>query len=1192
VIVKIFISSTSEDLKPYRLAAADIVQDAQSVPVSMEHFPADPRPVVQLVRDEIGKCDLIILLQAFRRGWVPTPEQGGDGQDSITGLEIAAADEMGKPVLAFLADDNWPGRLWDADPSARAWTTNFRNGLNRNAKFFKWEEDSKLPLFRALISQELANYRSQSSTPRNRAKWLSAEVTLLANTAEPYFPSEPYPLLQPYDNPHTFAGRDREIAKLSTLVRLPPLVLCLHAASGTGKSSLLLAGLVPRLRGEGYPVSIERAPWDAGLPNRLLRDILAPIDALADTDPDLPQKFAEAIAYAHELSGKTVVLILDQMDDILRSSENKDEVLARIGPLLAATAQRLPGVQRFACKWILSYRHEFHGEIRVWLQDVLIQARKTNRIGLDSLPHDLSDIQKSHDWPVPVMGKPAPGDVAGAQSVQAFLEAVQKPLALKDDAGRQRYPYVMDGAERLAARFARTRQEQPDAPLVPELQVILNHLIQSASSKTASNDGAITINVPTENFLDEEIKHALAHHLQRSLTAIFPPGRDTAASGTERTRVLLALRQLADSEGRRGAGLPESDLVRMLGPHGQSTIARLSSAEARLLVATDGVYSLSHDRLAEVIAEAVRNEASRGNLMLDQGLIDLQRSIGQKFALFESDPKDESALALSRQQRSMIASNIETLLFDGGRLSWWDASKAYHKRLQSRQIRMFAIASSIVAAVAVSVFTLMRPHIESSQTTYEISKANWTVTDEVAVAAVAGQEVLVWKRREPWEKHTRNIVQCPRFIVSDTARHVACVNSEGDVYVWPTESSMKFDTNRVLSGLAWPPDRRAVAQTLQFSPDGQKVLAVLPNGDVYLWDVSQGRSEKDLPVIRVATWDKPSFYGTVFVRFSPGSRWVAINDGEDHLFVFSADAKAPYSATPIAQSRQGSIFSGGIVSFSEDDQWVAWTDRYPPQPEERFRKVFVYAWRVGTSERILLRLPDPANEYDLRLKFSPGAKWLVGRQSFGPFVTWDTSRGSDQIGVLSAGKPPKDGRDRSTAIKFKGQWVAGTANDQKLHLWQPAKPVGLENQALFPGTYSEPTDPSVAFSKTGNMMTAVSPDNKLYVWPLGALTRFGEPMLRSYTGGRSQFSKDDQYLYSADDTNVYVGRVGSTMNLAAESSSRIQAIAVAPDAKTLAIFADNHLILVKRHMYIWGFPLWELDWPELEQPLRLQVNAG
>jgi hypothetical protein len=46
--LKVFISSTSEDLEPHRLAAMDVIRDAQWEPLGMEHFPADPRPIVQL----------------------------------------------------------------------------------------------------------------------------------------------------------------------------------------------------------------------------------------------------------------------------------------------------------------------------------------------------------------------------------------------------------------------------------------------------------------------------------------------------------------------------------------------------------------------------------------------------------------------------------------------------------------------------------------------------------------------------------------------------------------------------------------------------------------------------------------------------------------------------------------------------------------------------------------------------------------------------------------------------------------------------------------------------------------------------------------------------------------------------------------------------------------------------------------
>ncbi len=64
-------------------------------------------------------------------------------------------------VLCFLTDKKRPGDLWEDDAAARAWGKNFRDGLNRNAKFFRSEDDPRLPGFRALVSLELANHRNR-----------------------------------------------------------------------------------------------------------------------------------------------------------------------------------------------------------------------------------------------------------------------------------------------------------------------------------------------------------------------------------------------------------------------------------------------------------------------------------------------------------------------------------------------------------------------------------------------------------------------------------------------------------------------------------------------------------------------------------------------------------------------------------------------------------------------------------------------------------------------------------------------------------------------------------------------------------------------------------------------------------------------------------------------------------------------
>jgi tetratricopeptide (TPR) repeat protein len=66
---------------------------------------------------------------------------------------------------------------------------------------------------------------------------------------------EPYVGTRPFDREdfENFFGRDREAADLFSLVLAVPAVL-IYAASGAGKSSLLNAGLIPRLEKEGFQV--------------------------------------------------------------------------------------------------------------------------------------------------------------------------------------------------------------------------------------------------------------------------------------------------------------------------------------------------------------------------------------------------------------------------------------------------------------------------------------------------------------------------------------------------------------------------------------------------------------------------------------------------------------------------------------------------------------------------------------------------------------------------------------------------------------------------------------------------------------------------------------------------------------------------------------------------------------------------
>ena len=83
----VFISSTSDDLEPYRHAARDVALEQGLFPEMMETFTADASPTIDACQRRVRDADAVIMILAFRRGWVPSPEQGGDGLKSIVAWE-------------------------------------------------------------------------------------------------------------------------------------------------------------------------------------------------------------------------------------------------------------------------------------------------------------------------------------------------------------------------------------------------------------------------------------------------------------------------------------------------------------------------------------------------------------------------------------------------------------------------------------------------------------------------------------------------------------------------------------------------------------------------------------------------------------------------------------------------------------------------------------------------------------------------------------------------------------------------------------------------------------------------------------------------------------------------------------------------------------------------------------------------
>lgn len=109
-VFDIFLSSTSDDLKPFRNKVSETIERMRQASIRMETFGENPNTPLSVCKGKVESCDALIVIVGHRYGWIPSKRDGGDGIKSITWWEVEWAMKANKPVYAFLIDNNasWP----------------------------------------------------------------------------------------------------------------------------------------------------------------------------------------------------------------------------------------------------------------------------------------------------------------------------------------------------------------------------------------------------------------------------------------------------------------------------------------------------------------------------------------------------------------------------------------------------------------------------------------------------------------------------------------------------------------------------------------------------------------------------------------------------------------------------------------------------------------------------------------------------------------------------------------------------------------------------------------------------------------------------------------------------------------------------------------------------------------------------
>lgn len=372
---RIFLSSPS-DVGTERQRAEAVVQalDAEFKEIDLElvRWEDSVYRATSTFQDQIidpRECDLVVSLFWYRLGSPLPPQYDRPDGTSRSGTEyeferaigvatLAGDEELAEPPDVLVYRKTAP--LPDDSESTK---TEFRALENFWQRWFRDEEGHYLAAFDTFGDGDEFADRFE----RHLRRWLDEQRE---TTWDVSLQGSPFRGLEAFDESHSavFFGRSREVerarARLMAAAERGASSLLLIGASGSGKSSLMRAGLIPRLMvPDSTAPLVERwrrlviRPGELGtdVPTALTRslfrnDVLPGLEAtithqdLVDSLADKPAHAAEAIvtaldAWADQLAASEgrgrrpvtgLVVGIDQLEELFQLEENERERFLRI----------------------------------------------------------------------------------------------------------------------------------------------------------------------------------------------------------------------------------------------------------------------------------------------------------------------------------------------------------------------------------------------------------------------------------------------------------------------------------------------------------------------------------------------------------------------------------------------------------------------------------------------------------------------------------------------------------------------------------------------------------------------------------------------------------------------------------------------------------------------------------------------
>ncbi|MEU6012161.1 hypothetical protein [Streptomyces sp. NPDC047453] len=1092
----------------------------------------------------------------------------------MAGRRESPLDPSAGPV-ARLAFDLRKLRVEAGSPTYRVMAQRTGQGASTLSQAAAGERLPTLPVVLAYVEACGGDAEEWEERWRQAAAEAAAEPRAEDEDAEP-----PYRGLARFElaDAGLFFGRDELAERLFQQARSGRFT-AVFGSSGSGKSSLLRAGLIPRLRSPGrggpQPAAL-RVLTPGEHPLRAHAERLEPADGDGDT-----------------------WLVVDQFEELYTlctDSAERDEFIDR---LLAATdpASRL--------RVVIAVRADFlgrcaaHPQLTAALQDATVlagpmsrdelreaivkPAQKAGLIVERALTTRILDEVEDEPGALPLMSHALLETWRRRKGRALTLEAYQAAGGLHgaiartaEDARARLTPDQADLARRILLRLITPGEGTPDT--------------RRPAHRTELDFGNSTDTVIVLDRLARArlltLDHDTVYLAHEALITAWPRLRQWIDDARDRLRLH---RQLTE------AARTWNDLDRDPGALYRGT--RLTAAEETfcLQYAERDLTSLERDFLTSSATARRREEeaADRTTRRLRQFTVTL--SILLVLALTAgllawqqyraSEQQRQQALTAQRMALSrQLAAQSSSLLAANPDLASLLAVQAYQTSPTKE-----ATASLFVAA-ALPLQHRLTGHT-AAVGSVAFSPGGRTLASGSDDTAVRLWDPTTGKLRTTLTGHTA-AVESVAF--SPDGRTLASGEDDKTVRLWDVGTGHLRATLNVTD----------IVRSVAFSPDGRAVASGGDDGKVSLWDVGTGGLRATLTGHGGSVWA---------VAFSPDGRTLASGGGDGNVRLWNATTgKLRTTLTGHAQAVQALAFSsdGRTLASSGDDGkvrlWDIATGRLRTALDGRTQLVRSVAfspggrtlassgddgnvrlWDVGTGGLRATLIGHTGNVESVA--FSPDGRTLASggedgnvrlwdAATGGPHVTSKATNGAESLAFSSDGRALASGGDdgyiqlwdaatgrlrvtlnttsnvESVAFSPGGRTLASSGDDGKIRLWDAAS--GNLRASLDAHTDAVGT---VAFSPDGRTLASGGTDGKVRLWDVA--TGGLRATLTGHTSGvfSVAFSPDGRSLASgSSDATVRLWDMATgQLRTTADATDVVESVAFSPDGRSLASGGDD-----------------------------------